>query len=226
LTKFHAKKRLKFAQETCNINWKQVIFSDECSVERGAGKDAVWVFRYPEEQWHPQMIEPRDTAKQISQMIWGGFWYNGRSDIVFIKRDDNAPRGGYSAISYTNALKEGLVPIYDPGDILLQDNAPVHTASLTQKWLEEHGVWVLDFPPKSPDLNPIEHLWRALKREIIRRHPDLELMGESEADWQALREAIKEAWNRIGEELLQSLVDSMPRRLAAVRKAKGWQTRY
>ena len=45
-------------------------------------------------------------------------------------RDPDAPRGGYSAVSYTEALEEGLVPVYN-GETLVQDNASVHTARYT-----------------------------------------------------------------------------------------------
>jgi transposase len=38
------------------------------------------------------------------------------------------------------------------------DNARVHTARRTTEFLESHGIWTIDFPPYSPDLNPIEHL--------------------------------------------------------------------
>jgi hypothetical protein len=51
-------------------------------------------------------------------------------------------------------------------------------------------------------------------------------MGNSESDWDALKEAIKEAWLAIPNWLIKKLIESMPRRLAAVRKAKGWQTKY
>lgn len=39
-----------------------------------------------------------------------------------------------------------------------KDNAPFHTTDVTKLWLEEHGIWVLEWPPFSPDLNLIEHL--------------------------------------------------------------------
>ena len=54
------------------------------------------------------------------------------------------------------------------------DNAPIHMSNLVKEWLETHGVWTLDFPLYSPDLNPIKHLWLALKRKIFELHPELE----------------------------------------------------
>ena len=40
----------------------------------------------------------------------------------------------------------------------MQDNASIHTSRLARDWLQEHGIEVTDWPPYSPDLNPIEHL--------------------------------------------------------------------
>jgi transposase len=132
----------------------------------------------------------------------------------------------YTGISYTNSLEEGLLPQYLPGHIFVQDNAPIHNSKHSKEWLEKHGIWTLEWPPYSPDLNPIEHMWWALKKMVHKLHPELDKMGNSEADWDALKEAIKEAWLAIPNWLIKKLIESMPRRLAAVRKAKGWQTKY
>ena len=111
-----------------------------------------------------------------------------------MERDVLARKEGYSARSYIWALEEGLMPVYKPLDIYQMDNAPIHMLNLVKKWLETHGVWTLDFPPYSPDLNPIEHLQLALKRKILELYPELEQMGQSKEDLERLIEACKEAW--------------------------------
>ena len=60
--------------------------------------------------------------------------------------------------------------------------------------METHGVWTLDFPPYSPDFNPIEHLWPTLKRKILERYLELKQIGQSKEDLEYLIEACKEAW--------------------------------
>jgi hypothetical protein len=159
-------------------------------------------------------------------MVYACFWYDGRSELIAMERDPSAAKEGYSARSYIWALEDGLIPIYEPLDIYQMDNAPIHTSKLVREWLERHGVWTLDFPPYSPDLNPIEHLWLALKRKILELHPELEQMGQSMEDLERLIEACKEAWMALDQGLMRRLIDSMERRLKAVRKADGWQTKY
>jgi transposase len=116
--------------------------------------------------------------------------------------------------------------IYKPLDIYQMDNAPIYALNLVKRWLETHGVWTLDFPPYSPDLNPIKHLWLALKRKVLKLYLELEYMGQSKEDLERLIEACKEAWMALDQGLMRRLIDSIERRLKAVRKADGWQIKY
>lgn len=84
----------------------------------------------------------------------------------------------------------------------------------------------MEWPPYSPDLNPIKHMWWALKKMVYKLYPELAIMGNAKADWTALQEAIKEAWLMLPDSLIISLVRSMPDPVEACRKAKGWQTKY
>lgn len=51
--------------------------------------------------------------------------------------------------------------------VLLQDNVTPHTARTTQQMLQGHNFRLLDWPPCSPDLNPIEHVWDEIDRRFI-----------------------------------------------------------
>ena len=69
------------------------------------------------------------------------------------------------------------MPIYEPLDIYQMDNALIHISNLIKERLETHGIWTLDFPPHSPDLNPIKLLQLALKRIILKLYLELKQMG-------------------------------------------------
>lgn len=229
----HVKERLRFEKQHRDFDWSRrvVKFSDECSVQRGSGKIAEWCFRFPHEKYDPNMITEKEKGKQMSQMVWGAIWVDERgcarrSELVIMDRDPDSPRNGYSGESYIKTLQKGLLPNYRPGQIFVQDNARIHVSKKVQEFIMDHGIWVLEWPPYSPDLNPIEHLWWALKKKVHELHPELETMGDSEEDWEALRAALKEAWRALPNSLIKTLICSMPNRLAAVRKAKGWQTKY
>ncbi|ORD97419.1 TCB2 [Hepatospora eriocheir] len=47
--------------------------------------------------------------------------------------------------------------------ILQQDNDPKHTSNVVKDWLDEKNIDVLPWPPQSPDMNPIEHIWAYMK---------------------------------------------------------------
>ena len=90
---------------------------------------------------------------------------------------------------------------------------------MAQNWFKDNGVKVLKWPAQSPDLNPIEHLWNHLKRKL----------GEYESEPAGLDELwvrLQKEWDEIPVEVVRNLIESMPRRVAAIIKAKGGYTKY
>ena len=76
---------------------------------------------------------------------------------------------------------------------------------------------VMKWPPKSPDLNPIENLWDAVEAKV---------REESATSRNELWGKILVAWNSIDNNIIKTLIYSMPRRIEAVIKAKGGHTKY
>lgn len=84
----------------------------------------------------------------------------------------------------------------------------------------------MEWPPHSPDLNPIENVWFILKQKLYKDYPQLAMHGRSQLDWKLFREAIVATWKAIDQSMIDSFILSVPRRIAAVKKAKGWYTKY
>jgi len=230
LTKENARERLLFCRKYkawSADDWKKVIWSDECSVERGTGKQQRWVFRTPQQKWDQHMIEPVKKGKDISVMIWAAFsGAYGRSHLVVMERDPDSARGGYSAASYLAVLNDQMERIYEPDLIFMQDNAPIHTARKVKQWLQERGISLLKWPPFSPDLNPIEHMWFTLKEHVYKVNPLIEqVTGPLEIET-TLGHALVEAWELIPAARFEVLWQKYPKRIEAVLKAKGWWTKY
>ena len=85
--------------------------------------------------------------------------------------------------------------------------------------MEENYITLIDWPAQSPDLSPIEHQWVHIKRELAK------YLAAPKWVWE-LWERVAEVWRNIPPEVCQNLIESMPRRLEAVIKAKGGHTKY
>ena len=229
LLKIHAKKRRQWCQvrkDWLTDEWAQYIFSDECSVERGAGKQREWVFRMPGQQWDTDKVSLNKTGKDISIMIWGAIWLGGRLDLVVMRRDENSERGGYSAVSYLELLQDEIPRIWQPGMTYMQDNASIHTARIIKRWLIDNGITTTDWPPYSPDLNPIETLWAILKQRLNKDYTHLLSMGKQEEAVNAFARAINDVWHDIPQATIDALIKGMDGRVNEVLHAKGWYTRH
>jgi transposase len=110
--------------------------------------------------------------------------------------------GRFDSISYQQLLENYMIPdaatLIGEDLIFQQDNASIHTSRSTRQWLREHNVTLLEWPPKSPDANPIENLWRDLKTAANQRQP-------TTAD--ELWNALLEAWQQILPASVQTLVE-------------------
>ena len=103
--------------------------------------------------------------------------------------------------------------------IFQQDNDPKHTSKLAMDALEELNLNVLEWPSQSPDLNPIEHYWGHVARELKRRTG---LITNKDDLWEELQKIQVEP-NR---DLCRKLIGTMPRRIIDVIKAKGGCTKW
>lgn len=233
LTAKHARERNKFSKLWRHFPWlrRTLKFSDECSIQKGSRANTEWCFRFEWEKWKKEMITEALTDGKPAQMVWACVWLDEqgvarRSNLVIMDRDLDAKKRGYSSKSYMEALTKGLLPHYRRSQLFMQDNAGIHTSRAVRLFHLNHHINCIKWPAYSPDLNPIEHLWYHLKRRMHKYYPQYNSLGTSGAEWDGFCSALKECWRRIPGALIRRLILSMPRRLAACRRAKGWQTKY
>ena len=115
------------------------------------------VWRMPNERFAPVCVAEHDRFGRGSVMVWAGISAQGKTDLHVI---DN---GTLTALRYVNEILDVYVRPYagvvGENFILMDDNARAHRARITDQYLEQATIVRMEWPARSPDLNPIEHAW-------------------------------------------------------------------
>ena len=53
--------------------------------------------------------------------------------------------------------------------VAISDNARIHKAQIIKEYCSQNNILLVYLPPYSPQLNPIETLWRLLKKKLASR---------------------------------------------------------
>jgi len=221
LTTVHRKKWLAFAlkhKEWTVEDWKRVIWSDETKINRIGSDGKQWVWKKAGDGLIEREVQGTVKFGGGNIMVWGCMGWNGVGELAEVE-------GRMDADQYVDILDNHLLPsieesgIVEGGCIFQQDNDPKHTSKKARNWMEENNITLLDWPAQSPDLNPIEHLWHHIKLQLCKYE------APAKGVWE-IWERVAEVWNDIEPEVCQGLIESMPRRLEAVIKAKGGNTKY
>jgi len=210
-------RRLRFAAEQKERDWRCCVFADEktfvCNPRPNRRNDVIWTD-------DPSTIEPIvRVAHSVSINAFGAFSASGKSRLFFFSENLTAPL-------YVSILESTVLPAardwFRGGHwTYLQDSDPKHTAKLTQDWLRANVPEYItreQWPPRSPDLNPIENAWALVAKHASLRQPKT---------LEELKHAVREAWTEVmTEEYCTTLADSMDARLRKLRKLRGAHTGY
>ena len=192
------------------------MFSDESTFSQFQQNNCSRVWRKPSEEFQQDCLSV--TVKHSpSQMYWDCFCYHGLGPIIPLQ-------GSITGAIHAETLEKHAIPallrFYPKGNgVFQEDNATPHTARVATAVHDSAGIKVLTWPPQSPDLNPIEHIWYEMKKSIHQQN----FKPTSLSD---LEQYVKEAWKSIPPEYYKKLIDTMPNRIKACIEASGYITKY
>jgi transposase len=221
LTERHKKRRREWAAAHRDWeveDWEFVHFSDESKYNLIGSDGRTWCWRRSNEAYDARFSKKIVKHGGGNVMVWGVITPEGVGRLHRVVGRMDAQQ--YIEIlnrSYLGTLKDR--GIKKKNVYFQQDNDPKHTSLAAKHWFSTKRIDVLPWPACSPDMNIIEHVWDHLDRlvrarEVLPRNPD------------ELWAALEEEWYGISPAFIAKLYDSMPRRVEALRKAKGSHTRY
>ena len=187
--------RFAFAKSLHNLKCKNILFTDECWVTTNDNTNRS---EFVSED-HPASLRVHMKRAQCKVMIWGAIGLDYRSDLHFVTQSVTSK---YYVDNVLPLIEAGLKKI--PKGVLMHDNARPHSAAATKTALAKADIKALDWPPYSPHLNPIEHLWATLHRRIAELGPDT---------LEDLKAAAIECWKSFTNEEINAYVLSFRKRL-------------
>lgn len=190
-----------------------MIWSDESKFNIFGSNGRQWCWRQVGEPLRDAHVMPTVKHGGGSIMVWGCISWEGVGNWKLIE-------GKMTKCVYREILQQELLDtiskhgLDESTVVFQQDNDPKHNSILLREWFSEQGFSVMRWPPQSPDLNPIEHVWNEVDRRLRRlKHPPT-----SKKD---LWEKICRVWEGIEVDFVRKLINTMPDRCVDVVHAKG-----
>ena len=156
----------------------------------------------------------RGLHKGGNIMVWRCMTASGVGRIY--KVEGTMKPGQYHGI-LANCTLPSMDDLFGHRDrVFMHDNDPKHTARAMKAWLQAQPCQVLDWPAQRSDLNLIENLW-----EILNQHPT-RITKPGQKKEAELWVKYQAPWARVSADTCRKLIESMPKRMDAVIKNKGY----
>ena len=215
IQKFARKEWCKLHKNWSTDQWSRVVFSDEMNVELDNRKGRVMLRRLPSERFDESCILKRTKQGSGSIGIWACMSACGVGIFHLFDGRLNKER-------YIEILENSLNPSIDlwqlqDGFIFQQDNASCQKVHIVSDWFNSNKIQLLPWPANSPDLNPIENLWSWL---------DHKLGKEQLYNLEDLKSSISHHLKNVPDEVIKTLMNSMPERVQECLKTNGGTTRF
>ncbi|KFX88556.1 hypothetical protein V490_07570 [Pseudogymnoascus sp. VKM F-3557] len=226
ISPLNLQRRLQFAEDNWNqsiIYWKSVIFTDECHFARN-NRSVDYVIRARGQRFCSDCIQVRRKQTNVEFSVWAAVGWNFKSPLIFYNK--TGLNGGFTGEDYQRDILEGYIKeefskIHRKHYIIQEDNDGAHGTKTKNnpnaKWKQNSSIRFLLWPPQSPDLSPIENVWRILKSRVRARNATSK---------DELHQFILEEWEKISQEEINTLILQMPDRLISCRQRKGFSTPY
>jgi transposase len=205
----------KYIQEQLNIDpgfLNKILWSDETMISCYSHKRKMVVRVHHGVKEEDLPLNPAVQGGGFNVMFFGSFSKNAFGQLAQIEGKINAEK-------YIGMVKEYIEPELEASEvpmIFMQDNAPCHKARVTMDYLCEKNIKTFDWPPQSPDLNPIEHIWAIIKQKLYDQKDCPKNRNE-------LIDRVFTIWENLDEGLLTSLTNHAMRRFhGVVAKKGGW----
>lgn len=227
LNQEHRQKRNAFAFSHLHWSteaWHRVVFTDE-KVFRSSSRGALRVYRPKnnsdrfDEQYLAPSTNPADTGTaRFTICVWMAFGGDGIVRQLHRIREKTLRAGYY----IENVLPLIQNPITENNLIFMQDLSSIHTSQLSRTWLNNKNLNVLwDWPPKGPDMNPVENVWAVLVHRIEKRTRGVGIENKDR-----LWEHIQHAFDSLEDSYFKNLIASMHGRVDTVSVRNGGWTKY
>ena len=194
LTAAHRRARLVWAWSHLNWeldDWDRVLWSDEFLIRTGGGQ--VFVTRRAEEKYLPECCVAKFRGYS-SWIAWGMISSKIKGPLVFFEKEWNDGKVNSEVyiqhiLPWIRSVRYVYEQFIRKSTILMEDGSSVHTSKATKAAHQRDGNTLMIWPANSPDLNPIENVWRLLKYRVAKRFPttDNEVRRYTEEEWAALK---------------------------------------